>query len=343
MSNAQQIFAVMLFLALSCVQASAAEGESVPLFADDTILEVQLTGPLEKLLSSKKERNEFPFVLTEGDVQHPVKVRVRGNSRLKVCDFPPLRINFKKSKTGETVFSGQDKLKLVTHCKKSDEAEINILQEYAAYRIFNLISDVSYRVRLIRMTYTNSDDTSDDASFERSGFVVESARELADRAGGKRLGIEGVPRRSIDEDQAAAVFVFQYLIGNTDWAFVAEEEKDTCCHNGDLLDIAARFHYVPYDFDLAGLVDASYAYPDPSLRIRKVTQRLYRGLCLAPQTLVGALQKVKARQSDILQVMRDIPGLSDDDVEASITYLQHFFARAENEEALLETFALSCL
>ncbi len=282
-------------------------------------------------------------MLTEDGEQHSIKVRVRGNSRARVCSFPPLRLNFEKDETEGTVFSAQNKLKLVTHCRKSDEAEKNILQEYAAYKIFNLISDVSYRVRLLRMTYADSDDESGDNTLERYGFVIESGNELAARTGGEMLRLEGVPRRLIDEDQAAAVFVFQYLIGNTDWSFVADKDKDTCCHNGDLLERSSRFYYVPYDFDLAGLVDARYAYPDPSLRIRKVTQRLYRGLCLSPDKVGTALRKVTARHSEILQAVREVPGLSIEDIEANVAYLNQFFVKAEDEAELLESIAKRCL
>lgn len=332
-----------LILIVLCLQAIAADVPAAPLFADDSVLEIQLTGPIDDLMSSKKERNEFPFILTENGVQHPVKVRVRGNSRVKVCSFPPLRINFKKNQTEETIFSGQNKLKLVTHCGNSAESEKNILQEYAAYKIFNLISDVGYRVRLLHISYANEDGRSGDNALQRYGFVVESSRELAARTGAKALRIEGVPRRSVDEGQAAAVFVFQYLIGNTDWSFAADKEQDTCCHNGDLFNISSRFYYVPYDFDLAGLVDASYAYPDPALQIRKVTQRLYRGLCQAPGITRTALQNLIARQDDVLQVLRDIPGLSVADVEATVAYLRQFFDKAEDEDELLESFARRCL
>lgn len=335
--------AITFFLLVSGLAPTIVQAASAPLFDDDTVLEVELVGQLDALISNKNKRAELPFVLTANGMQHSVKVRVRGKSRLRVCQFPPLRINFATANTDGTVFSGQDKLKLVTHCKSSDAAEKNTLEEFAAYRIFNLISDLSYRVRLLRIAYTNTDEPGRGKLLQRYGFLIESERQLAARTGGKPVHVAGLPRRSLDENQAAAVFVFQYLIGNTDWSLVTGDDETACCHNGDLFKLGSRTHYVPYDFDLAGLVNARYAYPHPSLRIRKVTQRLYRGLCLSPEILRNALSTVNARRSEILELFRGIPGLSPEDIEAKVEYLEQFFVKAEDEEGLLRSFGRQCL
>lgn len=82
----------------------------------------------------------------------PVDVRLRGKGRLEQCKFPPLRLDFDPAETGESAFAGQDELKLVTHCINSTAGEKNLLEEYLAYRIFNLLSDYSYRVRLLHVS-----------------------------------------------------------------------------------------------------------------------------------------------------------------------------------------------
>ena len=218
-----------------------------------------------------------------------------------------------------------------------------MLEEFAAYRIFNLISDFSYRVRLLHITYTDSDDHRDGTDLVRYGFLIESENELAERMGALAIRVAGLPRRSLDTDQSAMVYVFQYLIGNTDFSFVVAEDEDTCCHNGDLFDLESRIHYVPYDFDLAGLVNARYAYPHPSLRIRKVTQRLYRGLCTSPDTLRRALGTIRARRTEILDILRESPVLSNKNIEEKVDYLNKFFVKAEDEEGLLKSFGKRCL
>ena len=146
---------ILLLLVLASSSASAS-----PLFEDDTVLEIRLSGPVWAIFKNKRsaEREEHLFVLTVDGADIPLAVRIRGNSRIIICSFPPLRLNFSDQDTDATIFAGQTKLKLVTHCKSNSErSENNVLDEYLAYRIFSLISDVGYRVRLLRITY---DDTS---------------------------------------------------------------------------------------------------------------------------------------------------------------------------------------
>ena len=151
-------------LAILCV---AAHANASPLFDNNAVIDVELTGPIGLLIKNKNDRTELPFVLNANGVQQGVQVRVRGKSRLRICDFPPLRFNFSGSETELTVFAGQDKLKLVTHCKKKEVARVDALQEFAAYRIFNIVSDIGYKVRLLHITYQDTDERRKDKAAER--------------------------------------------------------------------------------------------------------------------------------------------------------------------------------
>lgn len=311
------------------------------LFSSDHVLHARLEGPLQATLRNKQERMERSFVLRLDETAYSVKVRTRGNSRLRVCSFPPLRLNFNKADTAGTVFDGQDKLKLVTHCKRGNAAQADLLQEYAAYRVLNLISPISYRVRLLRLTYVEDKEAFDGQ--ERFAFLIESQDALAARLNAQVFETKAISRRELELEHAAKVFVFQYLIGNTDWSMVTPQGKDRCCHNGDLVKAEDYVHYVPYDFDLAGIVDAKYAYPAPQLRIRKVTQRLYRGLCLSAEILSKAVQSVVAKQAQALALINDLPGLSRRDASRTAQYLQGFYEQAQDVDALLALFEKSCL
>ncbi|NND72742.1 MAG: hypothetical protein HKN43_14290 [Rhodothermales bacterium] len=332
----KKLIAIVL-LAYFCPSGAA------PLFDDSTALEVTVAGPLSSLLEEDDDQKELRFVLQANELSHSIKVRLRGNSRRRVCDFPPLRLNFTDDDTAQSVFEGQDKLKLVTHCRNSNSSELNMLEEYAAYRIFNLISDVSYKVRLLRITYTDTDGRLRENNFDRYGFLIETASALAGRVGGEPVQVPAVSLPSLDSQQAASVYIFQYLIGNTDWSLVTADTDDTCCHNGDLFDIASDLFYVPYDFDLSGLVNASYARPDPSLRISRVTKRRYRGYCIATDALRSALSTIKARRAEILDVISELPVLSQKDIERKTKYLDQFFEQTENEDKIVKSFDRRCL
>ena len=314
-----------------------------PLFDENTVIDVELIGPIGSLIKDKDDEIERPFVLIAGGVEHQIQVRTRGKSRLRVCDFPPLRFNFSKGVPENSVFVGQDKLKLVTHCRNKEIAQADALQEFAAYRIFNQITDIGYKVRLLRITYTDTDNRFDPKLDEHYAFLIESQSGLAERIGGEPANVTGISLKSLDGDQAALVYVFQYLVGNTDWSMVMAEGDEFCCHNGDIVDIGSGRFYVPYDFDLAGMVNANYAYPDPSLRIRKVTQRLYRGFCTERETLETALAVVVRHKADILDILNKIPGMSDKERSKSSNFLKEFFARAEDDEKMLQSFERRCL
>ena len=237
-------YLVRNLLPFALLSVAAHVGAS-PLFDDNAVIDVELTGPIESLIRKKDDRTEQLFVLKASGVEQHVQVRVRGKSRLRICKFPPLRLNFSDSDTEQTVFAGQDKIKLVTHCRSNDASQVDALQEYATYRIFNIISDISYRVRLLHITYRDTDERRKDEVLERYGFLLESDHELAARVGGHPVNVTGISLRSLDEDHAAAVYIFQYLIGNTDWSFVMADGDDVCCHNGDILDIDSKRYYAP--------------------------------------------------------------------------------------------------
>jgi hypothetical protein len=331
----------LVFFAL----ALGASGNASPLFEDDAVLQVKLSGPLSTLIKNKKNRVEYPFTLTIGANVIDMQVRVRGNSRLVVCRFPPLRLRFPEGDVTDTVFDGQGKVKLVTHCKSdSVRAENNVLDEYLVYRLFNLVSSSSYRVRLLQLSYEDTDGKLKDLDRLYYGFLIESDQELASRAGGQIAEITGVRYSLLDQDQTALMSVFQYLIGNTDWSLLTAYNADTCCHNVDLFDVEGRLLPVPYDFDFSGVVNAIYAEPNPNLRIKRVTQRRFRGYCKSSiDTVAAAARKIVAMQDQILAMAKEVPALKEKYVSERIRFLGHFFEEAEDQADLIHNFDRHCI
>lgn len=321
-----------------CPQSGAAV-----LFDDNEVIEIQLSGPLKSTFKDSADRNERQFLLEVDGIDIPVAVRMRGKSRARICKFPPLKLNFAGSDTRNTVFEGQQSLKLVTHCRSGDRGKLNVLEEFAAYRIFNLISDYSYRVRLLRINYLDTDEKPGKGEMLQYGFVIEPGAQLQSREGGEWVKRSGVKMSQVAEYQAALVFVFQYLIGNTDWSFAMADGDDSCCHNGNLLEIDSELYDVPYDFDLSGLVNASYAKPDPSVRISNVRQRRYRGYCIDPEAVRAAIRHIKSKQADIIAVLGSLPDYPKKAEAKNTEYLNGFFELTENEDKLLARFDKRCL
>jgi len=328
---------LLILMALSSpVWASA-------LFEGNTVIEIQLSGPLKSVIDDEVNREEQPFMLEVDGAKIPVKAKMRGKSRARVCRFPPLRLNFTGSDTRQTVFEGQEELKLVTHCRDDKGRNMNVLEEYAAYRILNLLTDYSYRVRLLRIHDLETGEGPGTDPIPQYGFVIEPKSEVLARTTGEWAHLTGVKLSGLEENQAALVYVFQYLIGNTDWSLVMADGDDTCCHNIDLLEAGSRLYLVPYDFDLSGLVDASYAKPDASLRLKNVRQRRYRGYCINPDAVRNALQLVRSKRAEIIGVLEDLPDYEDKAASKNTKYLDKFFESAENESSFMKTVERWCL
>jgi hypothetical protein len=337
------------FLALTLLALGplASPAFSSPLFDDDSVIEIRLSGPLRTLARDKKraERVEFPFLLSVNGLDIPVDIRVRGKSRITACGFPPLRLRFPVEGTSQTVFAGQDKLKLVTHCKSNRQAsENNLLEEYLAYRIFNLIADAGYRVRLLRIQYEDTDGGLKHLDRPYYGFLIESDRELAARVNGDVSTISGVPYSRLNDNQTALVYVFQYLIGNTDWSLIRGDGEDVCCHNVHLIEKNGGLYPIPYDFDFSGLVNARYAKPNTVIGTNRVTQRTYRGYCKLPMDRIAtALETITARREPILSLAEQSPVVGNEDTDSRVRYIDHFFEEAENSAKLLKQFDADCV
>lgn len=334
----------MINLSLASLLFAASLGSaSAPLFTTDTVIDIELSGPISSMVDDDPGAPRS-FDLTTGETTRPVKIEAIGKSRRRVCSFPPLAIRFEDAATAGAVvdeFSGQRFLRLVTHCRPSREARANVLEEYLAYRILNLLTDYSYRVRLLRVSYIDTDRGGERDT--KYAFAVESEHDLAHRLGGELLAVKYLPKSRLDEEHAAIVYIFQYLIGNTDWSLVTATGDDHCCHNSQLIDLDERILVIPYDFDLAGLVNPRYAKPYPGLPIREVTTRLYRGYCGPPQALHAALERVSDRRDAVLDLYKNAPVLSEKDRKKGIKYLKSFFRKVENPDKMLQMFARKCL
>ncbi|HEY2726089.1 MAG TPA: hypothetical protein VGI61_02870, partial [Parafilimonas sp.] len=89
------------------------------------------------------------------EISIPVKIKVRGNFRKDKsnCSFPPLLLNFPKHYDDSAgLFMNQKNLKLVTQCINDDY----VVREWLVYKLYNLITEKSFRARLVRVDYVDS-------------------------------------------------------------------------------------------------------------------------------------------------------------------------------------------
>jgi len=86
----------------------------------------------------------------------------------------------------------------------------------------------------------------------------------------------------------ALVYIFQFLMGNTDWSIPAGHNIKMIKSKKPLDQLP---YVIPYDFDNAGIVNANYAAPDETLPIKSVRERLYRGFCLDDEVIECAVNQ----------------------------------------------------
>jgi hypothetical protein len=172
-----------------------------------------------------------------------------------------------------------------------------VVSEYLAYRIFNVLTDASYRVRLMKMTYVFTDRSTEIESY---GIFIEHDDRLSKRINGEPVETERVAVDTIRAPDLNLASVFQYFVGNTDFSPKATAPDEECCHNQSLFTSEDGPYYtIPYDFDQSGLVDAEHAAPNPRFGIRTVKVRLYRGRCVNNELLPETLQQFRDSRASI--------------------------------------------
>ena len=326
------------------------EGDNAtdPLFASDEILDVRFVAAFDDIILNRENTEyvpgKFQFKTDNGEsIELDAGVRARGHFRRHrdVCLFPPLQLNFKKSQTANTLYAGQNKLKLVTHCQsRSYVYEQAIISEYLAYRIFNLLSDTSFRVRLLRIEYANTDDDDGTSAY---GFFIEHKKRLEKRLGMQALDIETTTIESLEPEFLNLSSVFQYLIGNTDFSPIVGPAGENCCHNYSLFTTEDGTQYsIPYDFDQAGIVNAPHAAPNPKLRLSSVQERLYRGRCVNNALLTETFDKLIGKRAEIEALISEQEGLSSSTRKDMRKYISSFFRTISSERAVNRDIIKRC-
>jgi hypothetical protein len=322
--------AAAIFLATVGFATPAAA--QTPLFSDESELALTIEAPLGDLVrAAPRSTDAFPAALIMDGRRLDIELSPRGISRrtLGICNFPPLRINLTGPRQG-TVFQGQNKIKLVTRCSSGASYEQFTVLEYTAYRLYNVITPLSFRVRPVRVTYRDTNGRRREET--QFNFLIEDVDDLARR--NRRTAIEvqtqEVRSAQLDPEQASLVTMFQFMIGNLDWDMTQGPAGQECCHNGKLLAASAtareRVLPVPYDFDFSGLVNAPYATPPEGIPVPTVRQRYYRGLCRFNDQARTAAETFRARREQLLAVIDGETRLASGRRQAARRYIEEFFA-----------------
>lgn len=296
----------------------------------DAMINIEIEANLEAIINERRSEEDLPAIfsieLPDGQREnYEIKLKSRGKFRRRVCEFPPLTLNFSKKRLKEAGLAADfDKLKLVTHCLDDKTAgNDNVLKEYLVYQLYQQLAAESYRVQLLRLTYIDREGKL--GKIKRYAFLMEDTDEMAMRMAGEECeDCRGAIRDSLDLGIAQKVAVFQYMIGNADWDMVM-------LRNLKMVRLQGKPSWipVPYDFDFSGLVSTSYAIPNRDHGLLSIKERVYLGPVSSPTQLMETLNHFIAQKSALSDTVDQFKLIDRESRDNIIAYLDSFFAEAE--------------
>ena len=142
---------VILLYASLFTPARAQVIDPVKFFESDAVLEAKLRWDISKFIRNSEKPEYFPATfsckIADSTISEQIRVIARGHVRREICYLPPIKLNFHNN-TSPKLYP-LNSLKLVSTCFENSSGDQLLLKEYLVYKMFNLITDKSFRVRLI--------------------------------------------------------------------------------------------------------------------------------------------------------------------------------------------------
>jgi hypothetical protein len=353
----KKIFVVLLFISSFFVQPVFCQIDSlratyavkdtqdikVTLFDTDEVFEISLKFDIPRYKKARSDTMNLDAVLTyyisdTDSVVKNIKVRARGNiRRTAICDFPPLMLNFKMKDPAGKEFAGINKLKIVPYCRIGYEQYV--LKEYLVYKLYNVLTDYSLRVRLFKITYLSS--VKEKKPLTQFGFALEPISLFEKRTKTKELNYSNVTQRNLRPEILNRAAIFNFMIGNTDWSVPIK-------HNVILLTDAKNSTandnlIVPYDFDYSGIVGTDYAVPFETLPIKTVQERLYMAVCRSETEFENALTEFKEKKDEFYKVINTFPYISDNSRKSMTRFIDGFYYYMDKRNSLIKKLGADCI
>jgi hypothetical protein len=316
--------------------------EDITLFDSDELIEISLKFDITRY-KRKRDESEYldaTLIYHKGpndSIVKSLKVRPRGISRLSICDFPPLMLNFRKTDSIDSEFNRIDKIKMVTHCSAGGEEYL--LKEFLIYKIFNSLTEYSFRVRLIRVNYINT--AKETKPVREFAFLIEPVVTLGNRTNTEEVESANVTQKHIKSDIMDRMAIFNYMIGNTDWS-VPIRHNTLVMAGSQYLGLESGI-IIPYDFDYSGLVNTSYAVPFDGLGLESVRERRYLGVCRTAEQYKNALKEFLDKKEDIYKIINQFTYLDAKTKKEMIGYLEGFFKGFDKRDTNVNLLLKDCI
>lgn len=290
----------------------------------EVTLEMDMNAVFENRRNEEKHSTIFSYIDRNGNPKSwNINVKLRGKFRRTKCEaMAPLKLNFKKDDLKAAGLAKFDDMKLVNHCvADKKEAKEFLVKEYLAYKIYNQLSEESFRVQFLKITYKDSKTGSENIQW---GFLIEDTAEMRARINAEKIKKEyNIPRENYNEKELLTASLFQYMIGNADWSHGK-------IHNVKLVKKNSKITIVPYDFDFSGLVKASYTRVNTELGMTDKIERVYLGFETDVIQTPETLELFYNKKDSIVKTIKDCKLLSGRGRRGMIRYINEFYDDIDN-------------
>ena len=334
----KKILALLFIASAICSDLAAQKLDRKKFFDEESIVNASLEMDLKDLLAKKAKERFLPGTMTltfknSPAITEKITATVRGNFRRETCFMPGLTVNF-KADTNSSMAKFKT-MKISNGCSSGEDAGQLVIKEYLVYKIYNVLTDMSLRVRLMNISF--KDLAGKRKPYTQYAFMIEDVDDMAKR--NQMVEVEGTRYNTeqTNRDQMTLVTLFEYLIGNTDWSVPAY-------HNIKLIgpkdDKNVRPYVVAYDFDICGFVDPPYATIDEQLQnsISTVRERLNRGFPRTMEELKIAVKLFNDKKEKIIGLIKNNEYLNSKEKSRTIDYVEDFYKTINNDRELNKIF-----
>jgi hypothetical protein len=307
-------------------------------FNDTAAIRVTIKTDLRKLINQKKapafQNAKLQWETADKTVsgEDPIKIRLRGNNRRETCELASLMVDFRDEEKSSRL-QNLKQMKWVAPCQKGVQYEQYVIKEYLIYKIYNQLTDLSFKVRLLKITF--EDQAGKVKGYTHYGFAIEPVDDLKNRMKCIEEEKKQVLQMQTNYKHTTLVALFQYMIGNTDWSVPNY-------HNVKLLipkdSPYMKPYIIPYDFDYAGAVNAPYAVPHETWPIKEVTERHYMGFPRNLEEIKEVTNMLQSKKNDILSIIQDSPLLLSYHKKEMSNFILDFFSMLETDKSIKNLF-----
>lgn len=327
------------------------QGQKTPrrylsLFEEEDILEVSLHFDVSKFLKKAERDQTIDGIMTmhfsqTDSMERKVTVKYRGQSRYERCKYPPARITFKKP-LYEAPDSGRiKKIKLVNQCQPGSAHGDYVIKEYLVYKLYNVLTDTSFRVRLVRLNLIDSEKKR--KTITQYGMLLEPEGLLEQRLNLLELKTKNLSQRHMYPSMIDRLAIFHYMVSNWDWSVPGQH--NTSVFASLIPELAGQGIPVPFDFDLTGVVNADYAIPPPGMGIETNRDRMFSGICRTREVYQGELLTFLEKKEEFYSVINNFQYLSKGEKKDIIAFLNQFFDQLEKPKSfnkMIDYFLGNC-